>query len=204
MLLFKRIKYNKYIRGYESAITGIIEYSTNLITGLGNPSDFLLAPANVEMSIIATCAMLLSCINRYTDNPLSKPSTLIELKNAAEVIHNFDKIFLHKKEYMKGYNQLKQMDHDIEETDKLFSEHEAETVYQYATEVEAATRKQMNKIAAIHMDLLRTLIHVIMTISDEYTMCKTGGDIIKDRFAPCKPGKINITFTPANNNKKGE
>ena len=97
MLLFKRIKYNKYIRGYESAITGIIEYSTNLITGLGNPSDFLLAPANVEMSIIATCAMLLSCINRYTDNPLSKPSTLIELKNAAEVIHNFDKIFLHKK-----------------------------------------------------------------------------------------------------------
>ena len=58
----KKIKYNKYIRGYESAITGIIEYSTNLITGLGNPSDFLLAPANVEMSIIdKTSGEKLSC-----------------------------------------------------------------------------------------------------------------------------------------------
>ena len=96
MLLFKRIKYNKYIRGYESAIIGIIEYASNLITGIGDPMEFISAPANIEMSIIATCTMLLSYINRYTDNPLSKPSTLIELKNAAEVIHNFDKIFLHK------------------------------------------------------------------------------------------------------------
>lgn len=205
MLLFKRIKYTKYIEGYASAITGIIEYTTNAMGGLGDPDAFVNSPVTHDIPLVATFTMLLSCINRYTENPLSKPTTLLELRNAAESIRKFDKIATYKSKLETYMTRVKKINEEFGESQLYKDELREEFLVKEGNDLLELVDKYTQMISGICLDIEYTLMHIIIVLSDEYTMCKTNCDIIRDRFAPykSKDKKIKIMVTPANQKQKG-
>lgn len=203
MLLFKRIKYTKYIEGYASAITGIIEYATNAMGGLGDPDAFVNNPVTNDIPLVATFTMMLSCINRYTENPLSKPTTLLELRNAAASIRKFDKIATYKAKLETYMNRIRKINEEFASPNK--DELRDEFLAKEGNDLLELVDKYTQMIIGVLLDIEYTLMHIIMVLSDEYTMCKTNCDIIRDRFAPYKSRdkKIKIMVTPANQKQKG-
>lgn len=203
MLLFKRIKYTKYIEGYASAITGIIEYTTNAMGALGDPDAFINSPVTHDIPLVATFTMLLSCINRYTENPLSKPTTLLELRNAAESIRKFDKISAYKSKLETYMARIRKINEEFKSPNK--DELRDECLVKEGNDFLELVDKYTQMIIEILLDIEYTLMHIIIVLSDEYTMCKTNCDIIRDRFAPykSKDKKIKIMVTPANQKQKG-
>lgn len=191
MFWFKRLKYKKYLNNYKLIVDMLSQVIQSLLHDLGNVEQFFGYRDNEDILVIHSLSDATVLIMAYCDNPLSRPSTILALKNYEKCIKQFDELIKLKSAYKVYQLEIS----NIQKFGRPKKEDGEDAVTIYEKELSnALTRLGQIEIEAnhIHSLILKEISRIRAILRYELIQVNTDADIIADRCGMIKKNKINI------------